>query len=755
MNRIFVIVAAVCCGLAFTADAQRFITLEEIWQRGTFNPKSVPGFNFMQDGKHYTRLEQNKIQQCDLTTGELVQTILDASALQGVAGFNGRMQGYSFSADERKILLWSDIEPIYRYSTRAWFFVYDRQQRTLQAVFDGGKHSLATFNPQADKVAFVFDNNLYIKDLKLDEIRQITTDGQANAIINGGMDWVYEEEFALKQGYQWSADGHRIAYYRFDEREVKQFSMELYNNELYPGSVTFKYPKVGEANSIVTIHVYNLLTGRSTQVDTGEETDIYIPRIQWANAPEQLCIFRMNRHQNQLELLLVNTSTGALEIIYSEVNKYYIEEAVLDDFTFLKDGKSILFTAELDGWRHIYHYTFVGKQKQLRQITKGNWEVTRVYGVDERSGLIYYQAAERSPMERQVYAISLDGKKRLTLANAPGTNNAQFSSTYDYYVVTHSTINTPDNYTVYDRNGKALRVIEDNMALRKLQEDFRVGQVEFFQFTTSEGVALNGWMMKPKNFKADQKYPVLMFVYGGPGSQQVNDAWKGANYWWFQMLTQQEFVVVCVDNRGTGGRGEEFKKMTYLQLGKYETIDQIEAAKYLRAQPYVDAQRIAIFGWSYGGYMSSLAVLKGNDVFRAAIAVAPVTNWKWYDTIYTERYMRTEKENPEGYRDNSPVNFADRLRGDYLLIHGMADDNVHFQHSVEIANALIRANKQFETYYYPNRNHGIYGGSTRLHLYTKMTRFLEERVKGADLPLGQKRAIPRMQLMEIDGVIKE
>jgi len=720
-----------------TAFAQKTITLEDVWQKGTFSAKSAPGFNFMNDGKHYTLQEGSKIQQYDLTTGNLVETILDASTLANTAGFTGEMQGYDLSADEQKLLLSSELEPLYRHSFKGKFFVYDRQSKTLKSIFEGGKISLAILNPQGTKVAFVFENNLYIKDLAADKTTQVTMDGKINSIINGGMDWVYEEEFALTQGYQWAPDGQRLAFYRFDESAVKEFTLQMYYNELYPENVTFKYPKVGETNSTVTVHIYDLNSGKTIKTDANPEADQYIPRIYWTTNPKQLCILRMNRLQNQLDILLTDVETGATKKIFTETSKWYVDEAILDNVTFLKDGKNFLMTSERDGWRHVYLHDMSGKQ--IRQLTKGNWEVSTLYGVDEKRGLVYFQSTEESPMERQVYTVNLDGKNKKTLAATLGTNSANFSSTYDYYVLTHSNINTPPTYTVYDQAGKQVRVVEDNKALKSKISEFRVTNAEFFKFKTSENVELNGWMIKPTGFKENRRYPVLMFVYGGPGSQKVVDAYTSGNYWWFEMLAQQGYVVACVDNRGTGGRGEEFKKMTYLQLGKYETVDQIEAAKYLGTLPFVDKQRIGIFGWSYGGYMSSLCLFKGADVFNTAIAVAPVTNWKWYDSIYTERYMQTEKENAAGYQDNSPANFADRLKGDYLLVHGLGDDNVHFQHTAEMANALIKANKQYDTYFYPNRNHSISGGNTRLHLYTKMTNFLNEKLKGPDVDLNPKK----------------
>lgn len=708
-----------------TGLSQQNITLEAIWKNYEFFPRSVPGFNFLKDGKHYTRLEDNKIQQYDLTTGTLVATIFNPAATEGDSGFDGSVDGYTFSEDENKILIESGTEPIYRRSSRANFFVYDRSTRKLTKLFDRGKQLYATFNPRADKVAFVFENNLYFRDLATGNLAQLTEDGEQNKIINGSTDWVYEEELSFAQAFSWSPDGQHIACYRFDESEVKQFTMTNYHDELYPEYYTFKYPKVGEANSKVDIFVYNLESGKAVKADLGAEQDIYIPRVKWAG-PGQLCIYRLNRHQNELELLLADPETGKTSRLLYEKSKYYISEELYDDLVFLEGGKQFVWASEKDGWKHLYLYDMNGRE--VRQLTKGQWEVDAFYGVDEKNGRLYYQAAEKSPLERQVYSIGLDGKDKQVLAGAAGWNAAQFSSTYDYYVVTHSTANSPAAYTVYDRKGKPLRVIEENRQLKEKMQAYGVQPVEFFRFTTGDGVELNGWMIKPRDFKENRQYPVLMTQYGGPGSQEAIDHWLGLDYWWYQMLAQEGYVVACVDNRGTGGRGEEFKKMTYMQLGHYETIDQVEAARYLGKLPYTDPARIAIFGWSYGGYMSSLCILKGNDVFKAAIAVAPVTNWKWYDTIYTERFMRTYKENEDGYRNNSPVYFADRLKGDYLLVHGMGDDNVHFQHTAEMANALIAANKQFETYFYPNRNHGIYGGNTRLHLYTKMTGFLKESI---------------------------
>lgn len=708
--------------------AQRSITVEDIWQRFLFFPNSVPGFNFQKDGSHYTRLVQNRVVQFDLVTGKRAETIFDPASVSGEDGFNGIVDDYAFSKDESKILIKTETEQIYRHSTRANFYIYDRKAATLKAVFSEGKQRYATFNPQGDKVAFVFGNNLYYHDLNTGKVTQITQDGEQNAIINGATDWVYEEEFAFDRAFEWSGDGQSIAFLRFDERAVKEFTMTNYRDGLYPEYVTFKYPKVGEENARVTVHVYNTKMGRSIDVAASLNEDYYIPRIKWTKDPDQLCVYRMNRHQNHLELLLADAKSGKTRLLLEQSSKTYISEFILDNLFFLEDGKRFLWTSEQDGWHHIYLYDMKGKE--LQQLTAGEWEVTELYGIDEKEGLVYYQAAEKSPLERQVYSVSLNGKSKQEVAGAAGWNSAQFSSTFDYFVLTHSTINTPETYTVYDKAGKEIRKIEENTPLKRKQQVYGTQPVSFFSFENSTGEELNGYMIKPADFQETKQYPLLMFVYGGPGSQTATDSWKGQNYWWFQMLAQQGYVVVSIDNRGTGGRGVAFKKMTYQQLGKYETEDQIEAAKYLSKLNYIDPNRMGIFGWSYGGYLSSLCATKGKGTFAASIAVAPVTNWKWYDTIYTERFMRTEEENPDGYRENSPVYFAHQLEGAYLLVHGLGDDNVHFQHTAEMANALIAANKQFDTYVYPNRNHGIYGNNARLHLYTKMTDFLKENLKG-------------------------
>ncbi|MEY4928221.1 MAG: hypothetical protein RI894_2659, partial [Bacteroidota bacterium] len=658
-----------------------------------------------------------------IASGEKTATLLSSNDVKG------GWADYKLSADESKILYSQDEEQLYRHSSMANFFIYDLKSKTVKALSGGGKQRLATFSPTMDKIAFVRDNNLFYKDLAADNEVQLTTDGKRNAIINGAADWVYEEEFSMDRAFYWSPDGKTIAFLRFDESEVKEFTLTEYNGGLYPEWSKFKYPKAGERNAIVTAAMIEVSTKKITPIELPDtKGDYYIPKIQWTKSAAQLAVFVMNRHQNDLRVFTSDLA-GKCTPLFNEKSETYIDIApgvdVADNMKFTEDGKTFFWLSERDGYNHLYMYDMAGK---ATQITKGKWGVTKVYGVDEKNGVVYYQSCEAAPEQRHIYSIGLNGKNKKQISTEKGWNDAEFSKTFDYYVLSHSTANSPKTVAVYDNKNKKLRDVQTNASLYATMKNYDLAKVEFFKFKTEEDIELCAWMMKPTDFDPKKKYPVLMHVYGGPNNQQVTDNWNPFDYWWYQMLAQQGYIVVTVDGRGTGGRGTEFKTCTYKQLGNLEVKDQIEGAKWLGKQAYVDKTRIGIWGWSFGGYMSLLCILKGNDVFKTAIAVAPVTNWKWYDSIYTERFLTTPEENKAGYEDNSPINFADRLKGNLLLIHGDADDNVHYQNSAEMANALIEANKQYDTYVYTNRDHGISGGNARLHLYTKLTNFILQKL---------------------------
>lgn len=581
----------------------------------------------------------------------------------------------------------------------------------------------ATVAPVGNKVAFVRDNNIFIKDLDDNSETQITSDGENNKIKNGWADWVYEEEFSKAEAFFWNPNGTKIAFIRYDESKVKEFEMPLYKG-LYPEQYKFKYPKAGEDNSIVSVHIYDLASKKTIPVDIGKETDIYIPRIVWTNDANILSVQRMNRLQNKLELMFADANTGSTKVILTEEAKTYID--ITDDLTFLKGNKGFIWTSEKDGFNHLYHYDFTGKL--IKQVTKGNWDIMTFKGYDESSKMLYYVSTEISATDRDLYAVSLDGKKKIKLSAQKGTTDADFSKSYKYYVSSYSNANTPPVYELHSADGKLIKVLEDNQKLRDKLSGYELAKKEFFTFKTGDGVELNGWMMKPANFDASKKYPVFMFAYGGPGANECNNQWELFDYPWHNVLCSEGYIIACVDNRGTMGRGREFKHSTYLQLGKLECIDQIESAKYLGSQSYIDKNRIGFFGWSFGGYLSSLLITKGADYFKANVAVAPVTNWRYYDNIYTERFMRTPQENASGYDDNSPVNFVKSIKGKYLLIHGTADDNVHFQNSMEMCAALVKNNVPFDFMAYPNKNHGIGGGLTRLHLFSKVLDFVKKNL---------------------------
>ncbi len=726
-NILFPVVLATLQISGFAQTDRKSITLEDIYKARKFSSKGVARLQSMNDGDHYCQLKKDSLNTYEYATGNYAGTIVTSKQLIPAGDTVPiEMGSFEFSGDESKILFATDDEAIYRRSSKANYYIYDLKTGKLVPLSKNGKQRLATFSPDGMKVAFVRDNNIFIADIAAAMTnggpvteKQITPDGKVNEIINGATDWVYEEEFEFSKAYSWSPDGKKIAFYRFDERKVKEYQLTYYG-DLYPEQYKYKYPKAGEDNSVIAINLYELASGKTTPVDIGQETDIYIPRIRWTEDPGTLALYRMNRHQNKLELMLADAANGHTRIIYTEENKYYIE--IDDHWHFLKNNREFLLTSERDGYRHIYLYDMNGKL--VRQLTSGKWEVADVLGVDEKNGLVYYSCTRTSPMDKDICMVSLDGTKTVKLNKRTGANSFDFNKTFTYYTGKWSDINTPPYSAVYSADGSEVRMLQDNTKLREIMPQYQFSKAEFFSFKTEDGLDLNGWMLKPPDFDPAKKYPVLFTIYGGPGSQSVNNSWGSVSSW-HQLWAQHGIIVVSVDNRGTGGRGEEFKKCTYLQLGKYETSDQIEAAKYLGTLVFVDKARIGMWGWSFGGYLTLSCLTNGADYFSFGIAVAPVTNWKYYDNIYTERFMRTPKENKDGYEDNSPVNHAAKLKGKLLMICGMADDNVHPQNAYDMVTALVGADKQFESQFYPNSNHGIYTGkNTTWHLYKRMTDYI-------------------------------
>ena len=689
LRRSILLLLACSLSLLLFSQEKHLLTLEDVLYKGTFSAKSISGFQFLPNGHSYLVREGTELREMDILTGNQLSVLLPAAVFTKLAGEAATLDAYSLSDDGSIFLLSTDSEPIYRHSTKAKVYVYNRKSNSFRILQSGNKVSNALLSPNAEKVAYIFENDLYYLDIQSGAETRITEDGRRNYIINGMTAWVYEEEFGFTRAFEWSPDSKSIGFLHFDESAVPEFTMDYYFDKIYPKKYSFKYPKVGERNATVSVHFYNLDKKNKINVQLAPNAEKYIPRIKWTANPDLMCFTLLNRHQNELKLLLANRLTGNYTNLFIEKNDKYID--INDNLTFLKNGKEFLWFSEKEGFQQAYLYNIQGKL--INKITTMNADISKIYGLDEKNRKLYYQVIYPTPMERQVRVINLDGKNNRILADRSGTNDYQFTTDFSYAVSTWSDANTPPVYTVLDNKNRLIRVLEDNGSTIQRLANYNDFKIEFFDFSTPEGITLNGWMMKPPGFDPKKQYPLFMNLYGGPGS-----------------------------------RGEAFKKITYLQLGHYETIDQIAAARFLGKLPYIDSARIGIFGWSYGGYMSSLCLLKGADVFKSAIAVAPVTNWKWYDSIYTERFMRTDAENPDGYRENSPVYFADGLKGNYFLAHGMADDNVHFQNSVEMTRQLVKAGKQFEFHMYPNSNHGIYAEGAFINLYQAMTKFVLEKI---------------------------
>jgi dipeptidyl-peptidase-4 len=710
-------------GIFLVSAQNKQVTLEQIWG-GAFSPSYMQSLTSLNNGKeyvvqHYDRSNQNmRVDAYSYETGEQTRNILSSNKIKQLNYF----ETYQLSPNENFALLGVNTEAIYRRSTRAIYFVYN--------VNNGENIMLAAhpvqepqFSPDETKVAYVYENNIYVKDLASGTTTQLTQDGKKNEVINGITDWVYEEEFAFVRAFDWSADASKIAYLKFDETRVPEFSMDIYgsyNNQLYPSQQVFKYPKAGDDNAKVSLHIFDLNQKENKAVKLPKNYE-YLPRIKWTKDKDILSVQALNRHQNELDLLFVDATSLEADVILEERDEAYVD--VTDNLTFLNNN-SFIWTSEKDGYNHIYHYSKKGKL--INQVTQGDWEVTAFYGFDPNTGRVFFQSTENGSVNRDVYSILANGKNKLRLTPKTGTNKADFSADYSYFINDYSSVNTPSVYTLHQaKNGKLVRKIQDNSALAEKVKDYGFSPKELSTIRVN-GEDLNMYMIKPQDFDENKKYPMLMYQYSGPGSQSVANTYFSTNDYWYQLLANQGYIVVTVDGRGTGFKGAQFKKVTQKELGKYELEDQIAAAKLLGERDYIDEDRIGIWGWSFGGYMSSNAIFRAGDVFNLAIAVAPVTSWRFYDTIYTERYMTTPQENPTGYDDNSPITHVSKFddTNHFLLIHGSADDNVHVQNTMQLIEALVQENKQFDWRIYPDKNHGIYGGNTRLHLYTLMTNYI-------------------------------
>ncbi len=711
--------------IAFGQDKK--ITVERIWDDFYFYPRGVAGYTAMPKSDCYTVVKRGGIERYSFASGELIDMLLSNADLERLSGGTvdiSKVSGYEFTADESKIVLAIDEESIWRRSTLAFYYVYDIAAKTLTLVADTNtKLHFAVLSEDGTKVLFARDCDLFYQELATGKITQITRDGKPNAILNGYADWVYEEELDMSRAASWSPDGTKIAFLRFDESRVKEYNFALYD-ELYPTDFKYKYPKAGEDNSLVDVYIYDVAAKSLTKVDLGDNSNCYFPRVYWMPNSQDAVILKLNRHQDRLDFIRYNTATRQQDIVYTDQNDKWLD--VTDNYYFLSDNNSMIVTSERNGFNHIYKVTFGG---EIKQLTNGDWEVNEIQYVNEKKKLIYYLSNESGVLNRDLYVINFDGKKKQLLTKGDGWASTEFCPNGNYYRLQYSDLNTLPKYTINEKSGKELRVLNDNKHVKETMDKYGFVNREIIHFTTEDGTELYGWMMKPANFDPNKRYPVMMNCYGGPGSQQVMNAYSSAqDLAFYQMLAQHGYISVCVDGRGTATRGDAFKKVIYQQMGKYEAIDQIAAANWLKKQPYVDGDRIGIWGWSFGGYLSALSLFRGDGAFKMAISVAPVTNWRYYDNIYTERFMRTPQENPDGYDLNSPTTYAKDLKGKYFLIHGTADDNVHFQNAMELVKALNEAGVEYDQFFFPNKNHFIMGGNTRTYLYNKLAKYILENL---------------------------
>lgn len=731
--------AVLCATLLFAASAMlagERLDLKAV-AGGDFAGEALTRVEPMADGETYAQISKDgkQVVKYSFKTGKQVGVIFDANVVRGAN--IGSIDGYVMSPDGRRMLIQTQTKRIYRRSFTAEYYIYTLGNSSVVPLSDGGPQQTPIFSPDGNQIAFVRDNNIFLVKLLYDNAEsQVTKDGKRNEVINGIPDWVNEEEFATNSSMVFTADSKQICWIRYDESAVKEYSMQMFKGSNpsmdeyadYPGFYSYKYPMAGGENSKVAVYSYDIKSRQTRKMQLPLDADGYIPRIKMTSDPTKVAIFTLNRHQDNLSIYMANPlSTVCQLVIQDKVDKYFKEEAMAN----IKiTDRHILMPSDRDGYMHLYLYTLGGQLK--RRVTRGNYEVTDVYGYDEATGDVYYAANELGPQDKQVYVAHQNGKtERLTARE--GYNSATFSAGYKYFINTWSDINTPVVYTLNNNSGKVLSTLVDNKGLKEKLAAYDLGTRELFSFTTSEGVKLNGWMVKPAGFDASRRYPVIMYQYGGPGNQQVLNSWNigmcGQGALLEQYMAQQGYIVVCVDGRGTGGRGAEFEKCTYLRLGELEAKDQVETALWLGSQPYVDKNRIGIWGWSYGGWNTLMSMSEGRPVFRAGVAVAPPTSWRYYDTVYSERYMRTPKENPSGYDEVNPMARVDKLSGALLICHGLADDNVHFQNTAEYTEALVQADKDFKENIYTNRNHSIYGGNTRNHLFRQIVNFFNAEMK--------------------------
>lgn len=724
-NFYFILIAVFFLYSSKYTFSQNKISLEDIWVKYTFRTAPPPYFTFTKQGDFYiTEDEQKNIIKKELITGKTTQTlVLYNDIIQ--QNPNLKLNDYSLSDKEKYLLISTNTELIYRHSSKSITYSWDIANKKLISLSNNDPIMFPKFSPDETKIAYVKNNNIYITDLTTLKETAITTDGEWNKIKNGWADWVYEEEFSKPDFFDWSPNGNYIAYLKFNESNVKEYTMDVYNGNVYPDKYTFKYPKAGEDNSEVTLYVYDVKNSNTIKVPTPNNfQDLYIPRINWLSKTEKLCISLLNRYQNHLELFLFDPQKNTYEKFFEEKSDTYIE--INDVLQFINNDQQFIWMSNQNGFQHLYLYDIKGKL--VNAITQGNFDVENVLAVDEQKKEIYYTSTENGVIHRPVFKIKWNGKDKKLVSSAEGFNKIEFSPSYKYYIYSHHSANEPPVYSLHSADGKLIQVLEDNASLKEKLKNYKLSKKEFYSFKTSDGIELHYWIMKPADFNPNQQYPVFITAYNGPGINKVNNAWE-YEYWFHQFLTQQGYIVACVDGRGTFGKGKAFQHCTYLQLGKLETQDQIEFVRFLKKQPYVDKNKIAFQGWSYGGFMALNMITKANDEIKAAISVAPVSNWKYYDNIYTERYMRLPKDNQNGYNQLSPINDIKNIKGKLLLIHGAADDNVHLQNAMEFVKQCVELNKDIEFFVYPNKNHSIYGGYTRFHLYSKMFNFLEKNVK--------------------------